>query len=51
MEVYASRACERSDTRKILKEISYRKDALEGIGIMVDEVKKLNSLLFCLIYI
>ena len=29
MEVYASRASERSDARKILKVISYRKD---GVG-------------------
>ena len=43
MEVYASCASERSDTRKNLKVISYKKDGVEGIGTKLDRVKKLNT--------
>ena len=39
MEVYASRAGERSDTRKSMKVISYRKKGLEGIGKLVNTIE------------
>ena len=59
MEVYASCASERSDTRKIIKVTSYRKDGLESFGKLVNTIesevlvlkgKKLNPLFFCLNY-
>ena len=38
MEVHASRPCQRSDTREIMKVISGLKDRFDGIGFVSHDV-------------